>query len=162
MFWRFFAVMIAIPIVVSAAAVRMLTWNDSPSMPMGLYLRNRTLPVSVGSSVIFPVPSNVERLVAERGYFPAQNQLLKRVVAGPGDHVCLDGRDYRVDGRVLANVHPRDSSGRTLPLYRFCGVVPADQAFVWTSAALSSDSRYFGPVPFATLTVVTPLWTFSR
>jgi type IV secretory pathway protease TraF len=33
---------------------------------------------------------------------------------------------------------------------------------VATSAPLSFDSRYFGPVRLDTLTVVTPLWTYSR
>jgi conjugative transfer signal peptidase TraF len=159
-FWRFFA-LVALPIVATASVVHWLTWNDSPSMPMGLYLR-RALPVTVGSSVNFRVPAAAERLVAERGYFPLQNQLLKRVVAAAGDHVCLDGRDYRVNGRVLANVRQRDSAGRPLPLYRFCDVVPSGQVFVATDAPLSFDSRYFGPLLLRTLTVVTPLWTFLR
>ena len=32
----------------------------------------------------------------------------------------------------------------------------------FVAAPLSFDSRYFGPVPLSTLTVVKPLWTFSR
>jgi conjugative transfer signal peptidase TraF len=139
-----------------------VTWNDSASVPRGLYLRRPSLPVSVGSTVTFAIPMAVRPLVAERGYLPLENTLMKIVVALPGDRVCLEHDEYRVNGRLLARVLTADSLGRPLPLYRFCDVVPAGQAFVATAAPLSFDSRYFGPVPLTTLTVVTPLWMSSR
>jgi type IV secretory pathway protease TraF len=119
-------------------------------------------PVVAGSTVIFEVPAGVRSLVAQRGYIPTDNTLMKIVVALPGDHVCLDGWTYRVNDRVVASVLPDDRRGRALPSYRFCGAVPAGQAFVMTDAPRSFDSRYFGPLPLSTLTVVTPLWMFSR
>ena len=42
----------------------------------------------------------------------------------------------------------------------FCGAVPKDSAFVATSARLSFDSRYFGPVPLSSLTVAVAVWTY--
>jgi conjugative transfer signal peptidase TraF len=142
--------------------VERVTWNDSASVPRGLYLRRPSVPVSLGSTVIFPIPTAVRPLVTERSYLPARNTLMKIVVALPGDRVCLDHGEYRVNDRLLASVLSSDSLGRPLPLFRFCDVVPAGQAFVATTAPLSFDSRYYGPVPLASLTVVTPLWMSSR
>jgi conjugative transfer signal peptidase TraF len=152
-------------LVIHASAlyvVSLVTWNDSASVPRGLYLRRPTEALALGRIVIFPVPSAVRDLVAERGYLPPTNTLMKTIAALPGDTVCLDGDDYRVNGRLLAHVRHADSLGRTLPLYRFCDGVPAGQAYVTSAAPLSFDSRYFGPVALSTLTVVTPLWMSSR
>jgi conjugative transfer signal peptidase TraF len=143
-------------------AARRLVWNQTPSVPRGLYLRRASTGVAVGSMVVFAVPASVRSLVRERRYLPPGATLMKRVVAMPGDRVCLDGETYVVNERPIARVRIADSRGRSLPVFRFCGQVPPGRAFVATSAPLSFDSRYFGPVPLETLTVVTPLWTFSR
>jgi type IV secretory pathway protease TraF len=87
---------------------------------------------------------------------------MKVVAAMPGDRVCLDGAVYEVNGLVVARVLLSDSLGRALLPYHFCGEVPEGQAFVITQAPRSFDSRYFGPVPLSTLTVVKPLWMSSR
>jgi type IV secretory pathway protease TraF len=75
---------------------------------------------------------------------------MKVVVALPGDRVCLDGHDYRVNGRHLAFVRDVDSRGRPLGLYKFCGDVPAGQAFVATplrSASIVGTSALFLSMP---------------
>ena len=77
---------------------------------------------------------------------------------------CLSRRRDLPGQRALARSRPSRRLSRSLAPepYRFCGEVPPGQAFVATPAPLSFDSRYFGPVLLATLTVVTPLWTYSR
>jgi conjugative transfer signal peptidase TraF len=148
-----------------AGAARLAThlvWNDTASVPRGLYWRRPTWSAAVGRTVVLPVPARGQPLVTQRHYLPRGVDLMKLVVAMPGDRVCLDGHAYRVNGRVIAAVRATDSRGRALDPYRFCGEVPLGQAFVATSSPLSFDSRYFGPVPLATLTVVRPLWTYSR
>jgi conjugative transfer signal peptidase TraF len=146
----------------AALVAARLVWNDTASVPLGLYLRRPMWAVAVGRTVILPIPASVRTLVAARRYLPLDHVLMKVVVALPGDRVCLDGHDYRVNGQLIAPVRAADSRGRTLDPYLFCGDVPAGQAFVATPAPLSFDSRYFGPVPLATLTVVRPLWTYSH
>jgi conjugative transfer signal peptidase TraF len=146
---------------VAVLAARRFVWNLTPSVPPGLYLRRVGAPITVGSTVVLPVPPRVRELVRERHYLPPGATLMKHVVALPGDHVCLDGDTYLVNGRALARVRRVDSRGRPLPLYRFCGEVPPGRAFVATAEPLSFDSRYFGPVDLSTLAVVTPLWTYS-
>jgi type IV secretory pathway protease TraF len=101
-------------------------------------------------------------VVSERRYLPGGADLVKTVVAVPGDEVCLQQGRFEVRGRVIAAIREIDSRGRPLHPFGFCGPVPPGQAFVATAAPLSFDSRYFGPVPLSILTVVKPLWTFSR
>ena len=163
--FRVFLTVAFVTLAARAGAARLATrlvWNDTASVPRGLYLRRPDRAIALGSTVILPVPTRAQPLVTERRYLPRGVDLMKVVVALPGDRVCLDGSDYRVNGRHLAFVRDVDSHSRPLEPYRFCGDVLAGQAFVATSAPLSFDSRYFGPVLVATLTVVTPLWTYSR
>jgi type IV secretory pathway protease TraF len=74
--------------------------------------------------------------------------------------VCIDPRSYSVNGQPVGDVAPVDTSGRDLDPFLYCGLVPNGSAFVGTSAPLSFDSRYFGPIPLSSLTVVEALWTF--
>jgi conjugative transfer signal peptidase TraF len=135
-----------------------LTRNYTPSLPLGVYLLRPGLPVSKGSLVDFEVPPRARALIAGR-YLPARFHLLKRVVALEGDAVCFADGSYRVEGVAISAIARRDSIGRPLPPFDFCGKVPAGTAFVATPHPSSLDSRYFGPVPLSDLTVVTALWT---
>lgn len=74
--------------------------------------------------------------------------------------LCIDRGTFRVNGKPFGCLAARDSARRPLVPFSFCGVVPAGSAFVATSAPMSFDSRYFGPVSLSALTVAVPLWTF--
>jgi conjugative transfer signal peptidase TraF len=156
-----FGAALLVPILASAIGSA-LTWNLTPSIPRGLYVRLPGLAPRVGSTVEFPIPLMAKSLVSERRYLPGGADLVKTVVAVPGDEVCLQQGRFEVRGRVIAAIREIDSRGRPLHPFGFCGPVPPGHAFVATTAPLSFDSRYFGPVPLSTLTVVKPLWTFSR
>lgn len=151
---------LVVPVMVALAAPK-TTLNLSSSMPVGIYVRKDGRPPTLGSAVVFAPPPEARRLSTARKYLPADADLLKVVVAMPGDRVCLADDVYRVNGRVIGTIPRVDSLARPLVPFRFCGAVPAGSAFVATSASRSFDSRYFGPVSLETLTVVTPLWTSS-
>ena len=142
----------------AALVASRLTRNYTPSLPLGVYWLRPGLPVARGEIVDLDIPPPARGLIAGR-YLPSVFHLLKRVVALEGDHVCFADGQYRVNGEAISMIAARDSIGRPLPAFRFCGQVPPGMAFVATAASSSLDSRYFGPVPTGALTVVRPLWT---
>lgn len=149
-----------IVVLLAGRAGRHFTWNLSPSLPRGLYrLRSREVP-SCGAIVSFAAPRSAAATIAERRYLPPAADLLKIIVAVPGDRVDIDGTSYRVNGRTIGAVLPADAAGRPLTSFHFSGLVPAGLAFVATSAQRSFDSRYFGPVPLSTMTLAVPVWTY--
>jgi conjugative transfer signal peptidase TraF len=134
------------------------TRNYTPSLPLGVYWLRPRLPITKGALVDFPIPPEARALIADR-YLPARFHLLKRVVALEGDIVCLTDGRFFVDGVPISTIARRDSIGRPLAAFEFCGPVTPGTAFVATPVPSSLDSRYFGPVPLSVLTVATPLWT---
>lgn len=148
--------------VAQAVVFRVLTFNTTPSLPRGVYrLRPGERPQR-GDVVAFPIPQAVASLIESRRYLPGSFSLLKRLVALPGDRVCLDGGRYVVNDAVVSEVVRVDSLGRPLPAaFPFCGSVPAGFGFVATPAPTSLDSRFFGPLPLDALTPAEALWTHS-
>jgi conjugative transfer signal peptidase TraF len=154
------AITIASAVIAAASIVgSRFVWNVSPSLPRGLYRLDRGKTPSRGAVVAFEPPSFAAALIVQRAYLPRGVRLLKIVVGLPGDRVCI-GDAFAVNGEPIGLVLHRDSSGRPLEPYRFCGTVPLQYAFVATPAAHSFDSRYFGPVPLQSLTPARPIWTF--
>jgi type IV secretory pathway protease TraF len=76
------------------------------------------------------------------------------------DDVCVTRSLLSLNGTNVPAIRRADSFGRYLNPNLFCDSIPAGQAFVATAAPLSFDSRNFGLVPVASLTVAVPLWTF--
>jgi conjugative transfer signal peptidase TraF len=146
--------------VVAARVGHRMVWNLSASVPRGLYLVKTGAECRRGSLVSFPPPPGVAPTVYSRGYLPSGAGLLKRVVGLPGDRVCISGAGYYANGVRLGDVARSDSRGRPLAPFLFCDAVPPGYAFVATAARLSFDSRYFGPLPVSSLTIVEPLWTY--
>jgi conjugative transfer signal peptidase TraF len=155
------AVFVGVGVIAIASVLgRFFLWNLSPSLPRGLYLRDPSSAPRRGAVVSFAPPADAAAVIAARGYLPPGVSLLKLVVALSGDTVCIDRATFRVNGKAFGVLAARDSAGRSLVPFAFCGVVPTGRAFVATPAPMSFDSRYFGPVALSTLTVAVPVWTF--
>ena len=150
------------------AASAGLRFNDSPSMPTGLYMR--TSSDFDASLVVFCPAEPFAKLSVERGYRSRGNcpdgaePLAKPVAARPGDTVELSATGMSVNRRLLPNTAPlvRDSAGRALSHWPFGRYVVASGA-VWAASSYSPrsfDSRYFGPVEASQVREhVRPLWT---
>lgn len=142
---------------VAAAPPRLLLWNASASVPVGLYLVEPRGEIARGSLAVARLPLAVRSLSDRRGYVPARVPIIKRVAALPGDYVCARGAVLLVGGRAVDRQR-RDSVGRRLPWWDGCGRL-ARGVLLLGEHPESFDGRYFGPVSSdLILGKATPLW----
>jgi conjugative transfer signal peptidase TraF len=139
-------------------------WNVSASVPIGLYRVDPINRIDVADLVVVAPPEPLASLLAERGYLPKGVPMLKRVQAVAGATVCRHGNAIVAYGMVYGLALDRDSSHRLLPTWQGCRVVPDGQLFLMNrDAADSFDSRYFGPLPIASIVGrAVPVWTAER
>lgn len=98
-----------------------------------------------GQSFLFHGPRRGEVIVF-RPPFPSRTDLIKRVIAVPGDHLQIAGGIVTVNGEVVAEPYVRGLS--TACAGTWCDVtLGPDQYYVLgDNRPLSSDSRIWGPV----------------
>jgi conjugative transfer signal peptidase TraF len=140
-----------------------IVYNPSDSVPPGWYHIVPATSLHVGSIVLVKLPAEIATLAAQRGYLPERIPLLKRIGALAPQQVCIAQHVVRIDGVAVADVLDADSQARTLPVWQQCGLLQEDELFLLsTNHPASFDSRYFGPVPVASvLGTAQPLWTWS-
>ena len=99
-------------------------------------------------------------LPRSRDYLPLTVPLVKRVAALSGAKVCAFGRAITIEGRHVADRLSFDRYGRSLPAWKGCRLLGADEVFLLMKEVPDSfDSRYFGPVPVAAVIGrLAPLW----
>lgn len=150
---------IAVPALIDFP--KTLIWNASPSAPIGFYQVRPIDELEVPDLVVVDAPEPLERFVTERGYLPPDIPLLKRVVALPGQTVCRIDRTITVDDVEIGDALERDSFGRSMPVWRGCRRIAADEIFLMNwDVENSLDGRYFGPIPASSiLGSAVPLWT---
>ena len=119
-----------------------LTFNVSPSIPLGLYRRAFGAPLTYGAVVRF----------AGEPYGRSRN-FLKYVAALPGDRVTITTDSYIVSGGCIGAVR-----GDMRPAYLYDGEVSPGYVFVAGMHPYSYDSRYYGPVSVDRLSVYLPLF----
>ncbi len=119
-------------------------WNDTASMPVGLYQRSHE-PVRLGSIVTLRAHRVADAYARARGA-GSEFRLLKRIAATAGTIVCGDGDRILIDCRVRAVRRTRDSVGRELPSWSGCQRLSEGQVLVLGDSPDSFDSRYFGVV----------------
>lgn len=126
--------------------------NESRSLPPGLYGRTLQSRPEIGLVVAVPAPASAKAYLRSLGA-SEQALLIKRVAAGPGDRVCRSGSDVQTPlRRVQARL--QDRRGTPLPRWAGCRTLAKDEMFLLGDTPDSFDSRYFGPVPVATVTGV--------
>ncbi|MBB4287250.1 S26 family signal peptidase [Roseospira goensis] len=141
-------------------AMPWLVWNASASAPVGLY-RMTDAPAERGALVLVRPSADMAALAAERGYLPAGVPLIKRIAAVAGDHVCAVGSAAVLHTQTVVPRRETDASGRPLPRWSECRRLADGEVFLLMAEAPDSfDSRYFGPVPLASVMGrLVPLWT---
>jgi type IV secretory pathway protease TraF len=109
-------------------------YQPTDSMPRGLYWLTPGRDAQAGSLVTLAAPGK-----------PGLT-LLKRIAAGPGETVCLDGRTVLIGGLPVAEALSDGPAPASL-----CRALTPSEVFLLGDGPRSFDSRYFGPVDRAQL-----------
>jgi conjugative transfer signal peptidase TraF len=137
---------------------RLLLWNASPSVAIGLY-RVTSRPPLTGALAVIRLPEPLRILAETRGYLRKGALLIKPVAAGAGDTVCRYGPLVTINGRIAAHARTLDAAGRTLPAWSGCFRLAANDIFLLSADPDSFDSRYLGPIDRAhVLGLALPVW----
>jgi conjugative transfer signal peptidase TraF len=140
------------------AGIVNLRFNASPSLPVGLYIVSADPDARL---VEFCPAEPYASLATSRGYRTGgtcpdgASPFMKQIVAKPGDTVDFSPDGIAVNGRLIVNTQPRDrdSAGRPLEVWPF-GSYRVAPGTLWVASAYhprSFDSRYFGPIPTASI-----------
>lgn len=145
-----------------------LLYNPSPSAPKGFYNVHRADRLKLNDMVAASVPEPMRSLAVERGYLPGNVPVVKRIVAGEGDHLCFRDGVVHLNSEPLVKPLDADFLGRPMPVWKGCRVLAEGEFFLaMTDVPTSLDSRYFGPVTYndilgrAEPVEFLPGWTFS-
>ncbi|GAJ30822.1 S26 family signal peptidase [Acidomonas methanolica] len=150
-FVTYFAVL-GVGVSLAVRPVPRLLWNETASVPVGLYRIQPTVPVRVGDIVALRLPEREATLLATRGYLPFGVPLLKPVAALAGQSVCRTGIHITIDGKPVGDAKTVDHRGRKLPLWQGCQRLGPGQVFVMNTAVPTSlDGRYFGVLSMDTV-----------
>ena len=157
--------LVALGSLVSPLAIlsaKALVYNASASAPRGWYWVSHPFRIRVGDVVLAPLPQSIAPLADERHYLPITVPILKRVGAVESEHVCIRGMTVQIGTDTVGQRLARDGTGRPLPAWQGCRVLLHGELFLLnTTHRASFDSRYFGPIPAASvLGVAHPLWTW--
>lgn len=120
-------------------------WNVSRSAPVGLYTVEGRRDLAVGDMVAARMPQAWRALAGARRYLPINVPLIKRIAAGPGDHVCAVEADILVNGEWVGSRLERDGAGQSMPWWSGCRRLRESEYFLLMRHAASFDGRYFGP-----------------
>jgi conjugative transfer signal peptidase TraF len=134
--------------------------NLTNSVPIGLYVISNTPEARL---VEFCPPEPFGTLSRERGYRERSQfgcpdgarPLLKPVVATTGDVVDVSPRGIEVNGKLIPHtvaLH-NDSAGRSMSAWPM-GTYEVRKGSIWVASSFNThsfDSRYFGPVPAASV-----------
>lgn len=136
-----------------------LVWNGSASVARGLY-RIDPGTVRTGDLVLTRLPDWADHLAWERGYYPPEILVLKRIVAGEGDQICRFGLTVFVNSKAVATAQITDSLGHEMPVWSGCRVLDADKILLLNAHPGSFDGRYFGTTDRSlVMGRAVPLWT---
>lgn len=152
---------IALTVLPSVVGVpRLLLWNSSASVPVGLY---RVLPprvLHVGDVAVVMPPDPLAATLAARGSLPSGVPLIKPIAALDGQTICRHGLHITIDGALVGAALVHDHRGRPLPAWAGCRTLGPSEVFLMNPTEPDSfDGRYFGALPMSSIIGrATPLW----
>ncbi|MDJ0448807.1 S26 family signal peptidase [Methylocystis sp. JR02] len=138
-----------------------LIWNATASTPTGLYVLRPVRQLRSLELIVLHPPERIESYLADGGFLPKGVLLLKHVMALPGQTVCRAGDVVTIDHVEVGAAQSRDHLARPLPRWNGCRTLQPGEVFLMNPTMPDSlDSRYFGPLPVASILArAVPLWT---
>jgi len=152
--WFFGTYFVVLAVSVSAVVhiTPRLLWNETASVPVGLYRVRPDSALRVGDIAAIRLPDRLALLLAKRGYLPFGVPLLKPVAALQGQDVCRVKNTISIDGAHAGDARDSDHRGRPLLVWQGCHRLSPGEIFVMNPAEPRSlDGRYFGPLPASTV-----------
>ena len=140
----------------------LICWNDSGSVPRGIYLRVPIGMPAEGDYVVFLPNELSKRFSVARGWSKPEELWLKQIGALPGGiySVHCVSLQFFANGRYVGQAALRDSEDRPMPELRGEYTVPEGEFLPVGSNPRSFDGRYTGTVPLTHIRAkVIPLLT---
>ena len=152
-----------------------LQWNESNSLPLGIYQKISKEKLEVGDIVVFCLSGKTAELTLQRRYVESvwlnkkcelQLKPLMKPIAGiANDEIRQSSNGIFVNQKLLANSKSleKDGRGREMPKIVLPPNVPKNSLLLISSYNPNSwDSRYYGVIPTeAVISIVRPLLTFE-
>lgn len=124
---------------------KIFVFNDSFSMPVGLYLIDRDTSYKTGDIVVIKPPKQIEDFMVKRGYLEKGNDLMKKIEGMPGDIYHTEGQLAYINEKFLGSIYKSDSQKRPIPQFLGKHIVPEDYFLaIANNRPNSFDGRYFG------------------
>ena len=141
-----------------------ITYNPSPSAPLGWYTVEQISVVQKGDYLLMNLPESARKMASNRHYLPSDIPLLKHVFATFGDTICMKEGVVYVNEKPVAKALPVDSKGRAMPQLSLCRRLALGEYFLLNPDISDSfDSRYFGPITTdLVIGKAVPLWTWTE
>lgn len=139
---------------------RVLLWNNSASVPIGLYAVLPPRALHVGDVAVIMPPEPLAAALAARGSLPTGVPLIKPIAALDGQTICRQDLRITIDGAFVGTALAHDHRGGPLPVWAGCRTLGPSEVFLMNPAEPGSfDGRYFGPLPVSSVTGrAAPLW----
>ncbi|MCC6789753.1 MAG: S26 family signal peptidase [Hyphomonadaceae bacterium] len=128
----------------SFSSADLVLFNHSPSIPIGLYVRDRA-DLRPGVIVTVRARDVAPEIARLRDYDDPNDRFIKHVAAIGGQSVCADGRALSIDGVQAAVIYR--ASGQPMPAaWLGCRRLAADEVLLLGDSPDSFDGRYWGPI----------------
>ncbi|MEX3014045.1 S26 family signal peptidase [Gymnodinialimonas hymeniacidonis] len=139
----------------------LFVWNQSESVPVGLYVLRPSITPTLGNLAAVQLPSDLSGWAIERGYLGAETLLIKRVAATAEMSVCRDGLSVSINNTIVTTAAETDRNGRALPSWAGCVTLGPDEFFLLNADVDDSlDGRYFGTINASRIVgQALPIWT---
>ena len=154
------AVLVAVFVVLINFAPKMVYFNKTRSLPLGLYVVIPGKNYRHGDIVVYRITEDVRQMMVERGYGSGDETFLKHIGGLPGDRYCVFDEVILVNGEKRGDIQRYDRQGNPMPVMDGVHFVEAGHFLPLGEKTNSLDGRYTGTVPMENIvTRVVPFIT---